>query len=130
MPRKKKQKIKTNDTDSLEGLLQETYNDACANITAAQSVINEIGNAAEPEDVDDYSKIAKAKVDGLKVKDSAMRIKLEVAKLQNDLIKHKGTVSEATQSSTGGKVSLSDFKAVRKMMEENAKKDDIDETDE
>lgn len=130
MPRKKKQKIKLNNTDSLEGLLQETYNDACANITAAQSVINEIGNAAEPEDVDDYSKIAKAKVDGLKVKDSSMRMKMEIAKLQSDLIKHKGVATETTNASSGGKVQLSDFKAVRKMMEENAKAAKNDETDE
>ena len=129
MPRKKRQKIKINDTEALEGILQETYNDACANITAAQGVINEIGNAAEPEDVDDYSKIAKAKVDSLKVKDSAMRLKLEIAKIQSDLIKNKG-VTETTNASTGDKVSLSDFKAVRKMMEENAKANEIDETDE
>ena len=129
MPRKKKQKIKVNDTESLEGLLQETYNDACANITAAQSVINEIGNAAEPEDVDDYSKIAKAKVDGLKVKDSSMRMKMEIAKLQSDIIKHKGSSTEATNENGGGKVQLSDFKAVRKMMEENAKLEKNEDND-
>lgn len=128
MPRKKKQQIKTNNTDSLEGLLQETYNDACANITAAQNNINEMGNAAEPEDVDDLTKIAAQKTSALKIKDSAMRIKLEIAKLQSDLIKNKGT-KELNQSSNGGKVSLSDFKAVRKMMEENSKDKDINEND-
>jgi len=128
MPRKKKQQIKTNDTDSLEGLLQETYNDACANISAAQNNINEMSNAAEPEDVDDLTKIAAQKTGALKIKDSAMRIKLEIAKLQCDLIKNKGATD--TTQNNGGKVSLSDFKAVRKMMEENAKKDIIDETDE
>ena len=127
MPRKKKQQIKTNNTDSLEGLLQETYNDACANITAAQNNINEMGNAAEPEDVDDLTKIAAQKTSALKIKDSAMRIKLEIAKLQSDLIKNKGT-KETDQSGNGGKVSLSDFKAVRKMMEENSKDNEIDET--
>jgi len=127
MPRKKKQQIKTNNTDSLEGLLQETYNDACANITAAQNNINEMGNAAEPEDVDDLTKIAAQKTSALKIKDSAMRIKLEIAKLQSDLIKNKGA-KETDQSGNGGKVSLSDFKAVRKMMEENSKDNEIDET--
>tara|TARA_B110000977_G_C10992113_1_gene460329 strand:- start:714 stop:1103 length:390 start_codon:yes stop_codon:yes gene_type:complete len=129
MPRKKKQQIKTNNTDSLEGLLQETYNDACANITAAQNNINEMGNSAEPEDVDDLTKIAAQKTSALKIKDSAMRIKLEIAKLQSDLIKNKGA-NETNQPSNGGKVSLSDFKAVRKMMEENSKNNNIDESDE
>tara|TARA_B100001173_G_C15725155_1_gene436114 strand:+ start:121 stop:510 length:390 start_codon:yes stop_codon:yes gene_type:complete len=128
MPRKKKQQIKTNNTDSLEGLLQETYNDACANITAAQNNINEMGNAAEPEDVDDLTKIAAQKTSALKIKDSAMRIKLEIAKLQSDLIKNKGT-NNPDQSGNGGKVSLSDFKAVRKMMEENSKNNELDETE-
>lgn len=120
MPRKKKQKIKTNDTDSLEGLLQETYNDACANITSAQSNINEMANSAEPEDVDDLTKIAKEKTSALKIKDSAMKIKLEIAKLQSDILKHKGNAGDAVSERTGGKVSLSDFKAVRKMMEDKA----------
>lgn len=128
MPRKKKQQIKTNNPDSLEGLLQETYNDACANITAAQNNINEMGNAAEPEDVDDLTKIAAQKTSALKIKDSAMRIKLEIAKLQSDLIKHKGA-NETNQTGNTGKVSLSDFKAVRKMMEENSKNNESNGND-
>jgi hypothetical protein len=39
-----------------------------------------------PVDVDDITKIAKGKVDALKIKDSAIKIKLEIAKLQNDII--------------------------------------------
>lgn len=130
MPRKKKQKIKLDDTDALEGLLQEAYNDACANIIAAQNNINEMSNAAEPEDVDDLTKIAKEKTSALKVKDSAMRLKLEIAKLQSDIMKHKGNVSEAVSERTDGKVSLSDFQAIRKMMEDKANADNIDEIDE
>ena len=40
MPRKKRQDIKVNNNDSLEGLLQETYNDACLQINDAQKEIN------------------------------------------------------------------------------------------
>ena len=39
MPRKKKQDVKVNDTESLEGLMQETYNDACLQINDAQKTI-------------------------------------------------------------------------------------------
>lgn len=118
MPRKKKQQIKTNDNASLEGLLQETYNDACANITAAQSNINSLTKGSEPEDVDDLTKIGKIKNDALKVKESSMKIKLEIAKIQHDTIKHNGSSTDVTDERTGGKVSLSDFKAVRNMLKE------------
>lgn len=128
MPRKKKQQIKLDDTNALEGLLQEVYNDACANMNAAQNNINEMSNAAEPEGVDDLTKIAKEKTSALKVKDSAMKLKLEVAKLQSDIIKNSGNAGKAIEERTGGKVSLSDFKAVRKMMEENSKKDNDEES--
>ena len=128
MPRKKKQQIKTNDNESLEGLLQETYNDACGNISDAQKNINIMDNSAEPEDVDDLTKIAKGKNDSLKIKESAIKIKLEIAKLQSDIIKHSGNASDAINEKSGGKVSMSDFKAVRKMINDSAE-DNIDDID-
>jgi len=127
MPRKKRQQIKLDDTNALEGLLQEAYNDACANIVAAQNNINEMSNAAEPEDVDDLTKIAKEKTSALKIKDSAMRLILEIAKLQSDIMKHKGNVQDAMSERTDGKVSLNDFKAIRKMMEDKANSDNDEE---
>ncbi len=126
MPRKKKQQIKLNDSSAIEGLLQEIYNDACGNIVSAQNNINEMSNAAEPEDVDDLTKIAKEKTSALKIKDSAMRMKLEVAKLQTDVLKHGGDTEKAINDKGGGKVSINDFKAVRRMMEENSKTNDTD----
>jgi hypothetical protein len=129
LPRKKRQQIKINDTNSLQGLLQEAYNDACANIIAAQSNINEMSNSAEPQDVDDLTKIAKEKTSALKVKDSAIRLKLEIAKLTADIIKSKGNIDEALTERTGGKVSLNDFKTIRKMMEDKANSNNEDEID-
>jgi hypothetical protein len=127
MPRKKKQQIKTNDTNSLEGLLQETYNDACANINDAQTTINEMANAAEPEDVDDLAKIAKEKTSALKIKDSAMRVKLEIAKLQSDIIKHSGNAQAAINERSGGKVDLNDFRTIRRMIEDSSNNEDLGE---
>lgn len=120
MPRKKKQDVKTNDVDSLEGLMQETYNDACANINDAQKTINELVNSVKAEDVDDATKIAKEKSNALKIKDSAIRIKLEIAKLQNDIIKHKGDVESAVNDRSGGNITLDDFSKVREMIKKNA----------
>jgi len=92
MPRKKKADVKVNNTDSLESLMQETYNDACLQITDAQKTINELATSVTPLDVDDHTKVAKEKGGLLKIKDSAIRIKLEIAKLQNDILKNKGDV--------------------------------------
>ena len=116
MPRKKKQEVRINSTDSLEGLCQEAYNDACAQINDAQRTINEMVNSANPVDVDDLTKIAKGKVDALKIKDSAIKIKLEIAKLQNDILKNNGDADAAIKDRSNGTVSLDDFSKVREMI--------------
>jgi hypothetical protein len=124
MPRRKKQEVKVNNTESLEGLMQETYNDACLQINEAQSTINELSTGAIPSDVDELTKIAKEKGGLLKVKDSAIRIKLELAKLQSDIIKHRGDAETAVSERTDGKVSLNDFQAIRDMIKNNPQEDE------
>lgn len=116
MPRKRKQDVKVNDTESLEGLMQETYNDACLQIIDTQRTINELSTSTQPEGVDDFTKIAKEKSGLLKVKDSAIRIKLELAKLQSDILKNRGDVDTAITERSDGKASLDDFKSIREML--------------
>lgn len=121
MPRKKKQDVKVNDSESLEGLMQETYNDACLQITDAQKTINELSAAAIPTDVDDLTKIAKEKGNLLKVKDSSIRIKLELAKLQSDIIKNRGDIDSTIAERSGGNASISDFKSIRALLKGDKK---------
>jgi hypothetical protein len=116
MPRKKKQDIKIDSINSLEGLCQEAYNDACSQINDAQRTINEMVNSANPVDVDDITKIAKGKVDALKIKDSAIKIKLEIAKLQKEIIKNDGDADAAIKNRSGGEVTLDDFTRVREFI--------------
>jgi len=114
LPRKKKQQIKVNNSTSLEGLMQEVYNDACTQINDAQRTINELINSTTAEDVDDATKISKAKTDAQKIKESGVKIKLEVAKLQADIIKHNGSLEDVNQARTSnGAPSLDDFKKLR-----------------
>ena len=122
MPRKKKQDVKVNNTESLEGLMQETYNDACLQINDAQKVINELTTGTNPQDVDDHTKVAKEKAGLLKVKEAGIRIKLEIAKLQSDIIKNKGDAEAAISERSSGSASLNDFKSIREMI----KKDKLD----
>lgn len=121
MPRKKKQQVKINNITSLEGVLQEVYNEACANIRDAQSTITELSTSAEPVDVDDYTKISKAKTDAIKEKTANIKVKLEIARLQNDSIKHAGDVAATLANASGGEVKLDDLSMVRKMIEERSK---------
>lgn len=123
MPRKRKQVVKVNNVTSLEGVLQEVYNEACGNIKDAQGVINELSNGVVPEDVDDFAKIAKAKTDALKEKTTNIKVKLEVAKLQSDTVKHAGDMEATMHAAADGEVSLDDFHAVKKLIKERAEQD-------
>lgn len=120
MPRKRKQEVKANNLSSLEGMMQEAYNDACLNIIEATSAINELNVSANPESVDDLTKIAKEKGGLLKVKDSAIRMKLELAKIQLDTIKNNGDADAAIHNATGGQVSDGDLKAVREHLKKTS----------
>jgi len=124
MPRKKKQSIKVNNTTSLEGLMQEVYNDACGQINDANRTITELKSSTNPADVEDATKIAKAKIDAQKVKDSGIKIKLEVAKLQSDIIKHSGDSEKAVEERYEGKASLGDFKAIREFIKNCGEEED------
>ncbi len=121
MPRKKKQQIKVNNSTSLEGLMQEVYNDACSQINDAQRTINELANSTTAEDVDDATKIAREKSNAQKIKDSGVKIKLEVAKLQADIIKHNGNLEDVNKSRTSsGAPSLDDFKELRSWIKKDS----------
>jgi hypothetical protein len=125
MPRRKSTDIKVNNNDSLEGLMQETYNDACLQINDAQRTINELGVSITPNDIDDLTKLVKEKAGLLKVKDSAIRIKLELAKLQADIIKNRDDESiQANSERANGSASLKDFKKIRDMLKNDKKEDE------
>ena len=131
MPRKRKQVVKVNNVTSLEGVLQEVYNEACGNIKDAQGIVNELTNGTVPEDVDDHTKIAKAKTDAIKEKTTNIKVKLEIAKLQNDSVKHAGDIQATLHDVADGEVSTDDFTKVRKMIMEKAAQEAADkETDE
>lgn len=129
MPRKQKTDIKVNDTNSLTALMQETYNDACLLINAAQAEINQLTIGVKPADIDEITKLAKEKNGFLKTKDSAVKIKLEIAKMQSDIIKHGGDAEAAINERSSGKASLSDFKSIRDLIKENAKAEEAEASD-
>lgn len=104
--------------------MQETYNDACLQINDAQRTINELSTGAVTETIDDLTKVVKEKGGLLKIKDSAIRIKLELAKLQSDIIKNRGNEEEAITERSSGSASLKDFKTIREMVKKNSQQDE------
>jgi len=117
MPRTKRQKIEVNNTESLQSVLQEVYNNVCTQIQDAQKVVNEVGAGANIEDTDDLVKIAKAKTDALKLKDSAIKTKLDIGKLQSDVLKHSGDIA-ATLANNPEIVGQDAFAMVRQLIKD------------
>lgn len=123
--RRKKQVIKLDNFNALEGLMQETYNNACSQINEAESIIKVLDSDTEPEVVEDYTKIAKEKTGALKVKDSAIKIKLDLAKLQKEYL---GKINNQAQNNEYVPVSDDDFERIREEL--NRDKDSNDENEE
>lgn len=121
MSRERKQVIELNDNESLRNVLQEVYNNTCTQIRDAQKVINEITAATEPEDVEDHVKLAKAKTDALKLKETAIKTKLDIGRLQNDIIKHSGDIM-ASAMTNPEVVNKDSFAKVRELIEANKAK--------
>ena len=122
MPKKRKLVVRVNNPNSLENLMQETYNDACIQLNDAQRGITELGNKVDDENIsnDDLAKIATSKVNYLKVKEKAINFKLELAKLQSSILKESNTnakeiangIIDTSNDSRGGDI-LDDFKLIR-----------------
>lgn len=119
MARPKKTKIEVNDKKSLAELMQETYNDANNQMNQSQKVINNLDSWLSPanDSADDVAKINKEKVGALKIKDSAAKIKMDLARLQAEIIKNEGDKEKAAEEAEEGKVSNLDFKELRKVIE-------------
>jgi hypothetical protein len=129
MARPTRTKVKVNNIPSLEGVLQEVYNEACSNIKDAQKTINELFTSTQPEDVDDHAKIAKAKTDLIKEKTSNVKLKLEVARLQNETIKHAGDMAANIGNQSANEIKAQDFTEIRRMIEARMKEQEEQEND-
>jgi len=115
MSRKKKSKITLNSIENLETIMQEVYTDANVQINDANRAINELSNSTTPEDVSDYTMIAKEKGNLLKIKDSATKIKLDLAKLEAEILKNQVEPEEVAKVFSAP--SKADFKSIRELIE-------------
>ena len=127
MTRKRKQTIKISNVASLEGLMQEAYNDTCMQINDASKGIAELSQKTigSDTDIDDLTRISKAKTDYLKIKETAIKMKIELSKLQNDTLKHSSGLDEIVEAAAitleGNAPSLDAFASIRKMLDNKDK---------
>jgi len=127
MARKKKYKVRLNNVENLETLMQEVYNDANFQINEAQRVITELTAGTSPDDVTDYATLAKEKTNLLKVKDSSIKIKLDLAKLGHEVIKAHGVngTTNTTEKFETGKVNFNTIHDIIKNSKKNKEELDV-----
>ena len=87
-------KLQLNSIDNLSDLLQQTLTEADSQIIQAQNEINKLTHSTklEEEIMDAKSKYAKAISDYMKIKDMAIKTKIEICKIMNDVNKVNGNL--------------------------------------
>jgi hypothetical protein len=114
-----KLKINLNDGESVRQLAQEIYLLSETQLIQAQNEINKLANATQLQDepMDSKAKYAKAINDFMSIKDKAIGMKLQVAKLLAEVMAHKGNVNEAMNDIQAGS-GMIDFKKIKEMVKE------------
>jgi len=88
----------------------------------SQNNINRMKRGTDPETTDDYAKIAREITAALKVKEAGAKLKLEIIKIQNEIIKSGQTIEEVEKQVATGKVSPKDFQQIRDLINSNKNK--------
>ncbi len=117
-----KVKIRINSNDKIEELLQETYNQACEQLTQVQEEMNKITKSTKLVDltIDEKSKYAKIMHDYSGDKDRAIRAKMDIAKLLIEIVNHRGSVEDALNDKAFTKQpSTIDFSALKKQLNDD-----------
>lgn len=114
-----KLKINLNDAESIRQLAQEIYLLSETQLTQAQNEINKLANATQLQDepMDSKAKYAKAINDFMSIKDKAISMKLQVAKLLAEVMAHKGNVNDTMNDIQAGS-GMIDFKKIKEMVKE------------
>lgn len=115
----KKYKVKLDNVEKIEQLLQETYDQACQQHNSIQNEMNKIMNTTVVNDldIDGKEKYGKIMKEYFTLQQKAVGIKMDIAKLMTEIVKSKGNVKEALESDSL-KNSKLDFVALRKLAKE------------
>lgn len=117
MGRPKRTKIEVNNKKSLTELMQDAYNDANNQISQSQRIVNQLEQKEDPDDdIENTAKINREKVNALKIRDSAIKTKTDLARLQSEIIKNEGDENKALDDAEDEKVGRLNFQEIRKMV--------------
>lgn len=94
-------KIKLNNIQNLEALLQEMYDETSKNINEIQNEINKLSMSTNlnNEIMDAKTKYAKAMNDYSSNKNKALSTKMDIAKLMTEVIKFNGNIKKMNEES-------------------------------
>lgn len=98
---KPKYKLKLNNVQNLQDLMQELYDESTKNITEIQNEINKLSQSSDlnNEVMDSKTKYAKAMNDFSSNKNKALNLKLDIAKLMVEIIKFNGNLKKMNEES-------------------------------
>lgn len=119
MDKIKKYKIKVNNLEKIEELLQETYDLACKQQTIIQDEMNKIVNTTNVNnlDIEGKEKYAKAMQNYISLQQKSISQKMDIAKLMSEIVKNNGDAEKAL-SGIKAKSTTLDLEQLRKLAKE------------
>lgn len=119
MDKIKKYKIKVNNLEKIEELLQETYDLACKQQTIIQDEMNKIVNTTNVNnlDIEGKEKYAKAMQNYISLQQKSISQKMDIAKLMSEIIKSNGDAEKALSGMKAKNTTL-DLEQLRKLAKE------------
>tara|TARA_R100001443_G_scaffold117158_2_gene140202 strand:+ start:529 stop:900 length:372 start_codon:yes stop_codon:yes gene_type:complete len=116
MPRPKRKSVKL-EKNSIEQILQESYNETCENRSKAIQVLNK--QLRDVHDNTDIQQVGKINNELLRIIDSSIAKKLDIVKLQISLVKNDNVSETSTPQLTD-----EDKELIEKMIKESEKDND------
>lgn len=110
--------VRLNSMEKIEQLLQETYDQACKLLQEIQNEMNKLVNSCDLSDtpIDEKAKYSKAIHDYIGDKKTALTMKMEIAKLMTEVLKHNGDARGALNDPNFSKATKLDLKALRQQV--------------
>ena len=119
MDKIKKYKVKVNNLEKIEELLQETYDLACKQQTIIQDEMNKIVNTTNVNnlDIEGKEKYAKAMQNYISLQQKSISQKMDIAKLMSEIVKNNGDAEKALKGMKNKNTTL-DLEKLRNLAKE------------
>ena len=97
-------KLRLNNINKIEELLQEMYDESCENIKVIQDNMNRLTSSVSlnEEPMESKAKYGKVMNDFLTNRNKAISTKLDIAKLMSEILKYNGNIDKASKEGSIG----------------------------